>query len=63
MKEMFKERGTDYKKTMVDEDDFYRGVSALPIQINGQDYTLASGFMGVEFYNELIDPKYPDEFL
>mmetsp|Transcript_13943 Transcript_13943/g.21739 ORF Transcript_13943/g.21739 Transcript_13943/m.21739 type:complete len:220 (-) Transcript_13943:25-684(-) len=63
MKKMFRERGTKYAKYMVDEDDFYRGVTATPLSINKKEFTLATGFIGVEFYNELMDPKYPDEFL
>ena len=61
MRKIFSERGTKYVAHMMDEDDFHRGISACIININKKDYTLASGFVGVEFINEVIDPKYPDE--
>lgn len=48
---------------MMDEDDFYRGVTAQVLKINKKEYTLACGFVGVEFENEVMDPKYPEEFL
>jgi hypothetical protein len=31
MKEMFKDRGTQVKKAMMNEDGFFRGVTALPL--------------------------------
>jgi len=46
---------------MLNEDEFYRGISASTININKKEYTLACGFVGVEFINEIMDPKYPDE--
>ncbi len=46
---------------MLNEDEFYRGISASIIKINKKEYTLACGFVGVEFINEIMDPKYPDE--
>lgn len=60
---MFRERGNAYKTFMMDEHDFYRGVTASQILINKKEYTLACGIMGVEFENEVMDPNYPDEFL
>ena len=51
MKKMFSERGTKYVAHMMDEDDFHRGISACIFNINKKDYTLASGFIGVEFIN------------
>ena len=60
---MFRERSKDYKQFMMDEHDFFRGVTASEVQINKKPYTLAAGFMGVEFETHVIDPKYPDELL
>ena len=60
---MFRERYTDYKKSTLHENDFYRGITSSQITINKKEYTLASGILGCEFYNEVIDPKYPDDFL
>lgn len=63
IKQMFRERGKDYKRFMMDENDFFRGVTASAISINKKDYTLAAGFMGVEFENQIQDPEHPEDFL
>lgn len=63
MKQMFKERGAKVVPHMLDEEDFYRGVSASPFTINKKEYLYVSGFLGVEFETVIPDPKYPDEVL
>ena len=60
---MFRERSMDYKTFQIDDTDFARGIQLNKIVINEKEYTLASGFVGVEIENEVMDPKYPDEFL
>lgn len=61
MKKLFRERGTNYHTFMMDEDDFPQGHNVVPIVINKKTYSLVSGILGVEFRNEVIDPKFPDE--
>lgn len=63
MKAMFKDRGTKVMTFMMDEDEFYRGVSASPLTINKKEYLFVSGFLGCEFETIIPDPKYPDEVL
>ena len=48
---------------MMDDHDFTRGIQLNPIEICKKDYTLASGFVGVEILNEIMDPNHPTEFL
>lgn len=60
---MFKERGTTVVPYMLDEEEFYRGVSASTLTINKKQYLYVSGFLGVEFETVVPDPKYPDEVL
>jgi hypothetical protein len=33
------------------------------MSVNDKEYTLVNGFVGVEFFNEVVDENYPDEFL
>ena len=54
---MFRERGDVVKTFQMDEGDFTRGIQTIPIVINKKEYTLASGFLGVEVHNE-PDPRY-----
>uniref|UniRef100_A0A7S3CP50 Uncharacterized protein n=1 Tax=Strombidium rassoulzadegani TaxID=1082188 RepID=A0A7S3CP50_9SPIT len=61
MKKMFRERGSEVKKNMFDEGDFPRGLSSLPLKVNDSEFLLFSGFLGVEFHNEVVDPNYPEE--
>ena len=61
MKKMFRERGKNVKTFMMDEDEFAPGENIVPIVINKKTYSLVSGILGVEFRNEVIDPKFPDE--
>ena len=58
---MFSDRGSTVHKFMTPETEFERGISASELKINNKAYTLACGVMGVEFYNEVVDPEYPDE--
>lgn len=58
---MFADRGNKVYKFMTLEDEFERGITASDIKINNKDYTLACGVMGVEFFNEVVDPAYPDQ--
>lgn len=62
-REMFRERSMNFKTFQIDDTDFTRGVQLNKISINDKELTLASGFVGVEIENEVMDPKYPDEFL
>lgn len=57
IKKIFMERGLNWKTFQMDQDDFTRGIQMTKIQINKKEYSLASGFMGVEFNNEPC-PKY-----
>ena len=63
MKQMFKDRTGKVIPSMMDENDFYRGVSATPLSVNKKDYVFVSGFLGVEFETTIPDKKYPDEIL
>ena len=60
---MFRERDGKVIPYMMDEDDFYRGVSATPLTINKKEYLYVSGFLGVEFETTVPDKNYPDEIL
>ena len=63
MKAMFRDRTEKVIPYMMDENDFYRGVSATSLTINKKEYLYVSGFLGVEFETVIPDPKYPDEVL
>ena len=60
---MFKDRTGKVVPYMMDENDFYRGISASPLSINKKPYLYVSGFLGVEFETIVPDKKYPDEIL
>ena len=61
MKKLFRERGKNVHTFMMDEDDFPQGHNVVPMVINKKPYSLVSGILGVEFRNEVIDPKYPED--
>lgn len=60
---MFKERTGKVIPNMMDENDFYRGISASTLSINKKPYLYVSGFLGVEFETTVPDKKHPDEIL
>jgi len=63
MKQMFREREEKVVTHMMDEDEFYRGVSASTLAINKKEYAYVCGFLGVEFETVVPDANYPDEVL
>ena len=46
----------------MDEGDFTRGIQTQILKINKKEYTLASGFVGVEFKNE-PDPRFEGDVI
>lgn len=46
---------------MMQEDDFTSGRTVSQMRLNKKDYILMTGIMGVEFENEVMDPKILDE--
>ena len=59
MKKLFRQRGTKVQTFMIDESDFHRGIQISLVTINTKEYTLASGFVGVEIEKEVNPEKDP----
>jgi len=57
MKKLFRQRGTKIQTFMMDESDFHRGIQLSQVTINSKEYTLASGFVGVEIEREVNPNK------